>query len=78
MKSAFPGFPPDALTFLRNLKRNNRRDWFQPRKEQYGALIKAPMLQLIGCLNAELARFAPDYVTAPEKSVYRIYRDTRF
>jgi uncharacterized protein (TIGR02453 family) len=78
MKTTFPGFSRDALTFLRNLKRNNRRDWFQPRKEQYESLIKAPMLELIGCLNAEFARFAPDYVTAPEKSVYRIYRDTRF
>jgi uncharacterized protein (TIGR02453 family) len=78
MKSTFPGFSPDALTFLRGLKRNNRRDWFQPRKEQYESLIKAPMLQLIDCLNAEFGRFAPDYVTAPEKSVYRIYRDTRF
>jgi uncharacterized protein (TIGR02453 family) len=78
MKSTFPGFSPDALTFLRGLKRNNRRDWFQPRKEQYESLIKVPMLELIGCLNAEFARFAPDYVTAPEKSVYRIYRDTRF
>jgi uncharacterized protein (TIGR02453 family) len=78
MKSTFPGFSPNALTFLRALKRNNRRDWFQTRKEQYESLIKAPMLELIGCLNAEFGRFAPDYVTAPEKSVYRIYRDTRF
>ncbi|HEV2964391.1 MAG TPA: DUF2461 family protein, partial [Candidatus Angelobacter sp.] len=42
MKSKFPGFSPDALTFLRNLQRNNRREWFQPRKEKYEALIKAP------------------------------------
>jgi uncharacterized protein (TIGR02453 family) len=78
MKAQFPGFSPDALAFLRSLKRNNRREWFQPRKERYEALIKAPMLELIGCLNAEFARFAPDYVTPPEKSAYRIYRDTRF
>src|SRR5215470_17552041 len=78
MKSTFPGFSPDALTFLRSLKRNNRRDWFQPRKEQYESLIKGPMLEMIGCLNTELARFAPAYVTPPEKAVYRIYRDTRF
>src|SRR5215470_6057062 len=78
MKSTFPGFSPDALTFLRSLKRNNRRDWFQPRKEQYESLIKRPMLEMIGCLNTELARFAPAYVTPPEKAVYRIYRDTRF
>ncbi|MGN6493274.1 MAG: DUF2461 family protein, partial [Agriterribacter sp.] len=43
VKTRFPGFSPAALTFLRNLKRNNRRDWFQPRKEQYETLIKQPM-----------------------------------
>src|SRR5260370_11002234 len=78
MKSRFSGFSPDALTFLRALKRNNRRDWFQPRKEKYESLIKAPMLELVNALNGEFARFAPDYVTPPEKAVYRIYRDTRF
>jgi uncharacterized protein (TIGR02453 family) len=78
MKSAFPGFSPDALAFLRQLKRNNRREWFQPRKAQYESLIKAPMLELVAALNAEFNRFAPDYVTPPEKAVYRIYRDTRF
>ncbi|HWX53126.1 MAG TPA: DUF2461 domain-containing protein [Verrucomicrobiae bacterium] len=78
MKSAFPGFSPDALAFLRSLKRNNRRDWFQPRKEQYETLIKTPMLEFVECLNHELACFAPGYVTPPQKAVYRIYRDTRF
>src|SRR5579864_1322186 len=78
LKSRFPGFPPDAVAFLRKLKRNNRRDWFQPRKAQYETAIKLPMLELVNALNAEFARFAPDYVTPPEKAVYRIYRDTRF
>lgn len=78
MNSAFPGFSPDAIAFLRALKRNNRREWFQPRKEKYEKLIKEPMLELIGCLNEEFARFAPDYITPPHKGVYRIYRDTRF
>jgi len=74
----FSGFSPQALGFLRNLKRNNRREWFQPRKAQYESLIKLPMLELIGCLNQEFARFAPDYETPPQKATYRIYRDTRF
>lgn len=78
MKSTFPGFSPDALAFLRKLKRNNKREWFQPRKEQFETLIKLPMLELVACMNQELARFAPDYVTPPQKAVYRIYRDTRF
>jgi uncharacterized protein (TIGR02453 family) len=78
MKTFFPGFSPDALSFLRALKRNNRREWFQPRKEKYEALIKAPMCELIECLNQEMARFAPQYITSAQKAVYRIYRDTRF
>jgi uncharacterized protein (TIGR02453 family) len=78
MKSSFPGFSPKALVFLGQLKRNNRREWFQPRKTEYESLIKEPMLELVAALNAEFARFAPDYVTPPEKAVYRIYRDTRF
>lgn len=78
MTTRFPGFSPEALSFLRALKRNNRRDWFQPRKEKYEALIKLPMLELVNALNAEFARFAPDYITLPEKAAYRIYRDTRF
>lgn len=78
MKSTFPGFSPDAITFLRSLKRNNRREWFQPRKEKYESLIKAPMLELVSCLNQEFVRFAPEYITPPQKALYRIYRDTRF
>ena len=78
MKSQFAGFSPDALSFLRALKRNNRREWFQPRKEKYESLIRQPMLELVECLNHEFARFAPQYMTAPQKAVYRIYRDTRF
>ena len=78
MNSRFPGFSSDALAFLRSLKRNNRREWFQPRKEKYEALIKLPMLELAGCLNEEFARFAPAYITPPQKAVFRIYRDTRF
>jgi len=74
----FSGFSPEALAFLRALKRNNRREWFQPRKEKYESLIKGPMLHLIDCLNQRFMDFAPEYITPPQKSVYRIYRDTRF
>jgi uncharacterized protein (TIGR02453 family) len=74
----FPGFPPEAPKFLRSLKRNNRREWFQPRKHLYEQHVREPMLDLIASLNAGLARFAPDYVTDPKKALFRIYRDTRF
>jgi uncharacterized protein (TIGR02453 family) len=71
-------FPAEALIFLRNLARNNNRDWFQPRKEVFETKLKAPMIDLIEAINAELMDFAPEHVTDPKKSFYRIYRDTRF
>jgi uncharacterized protein (TIGR02453 family) len=76
--SRFTGFPSEAMTFLRALKKNNHREWFQPRKGVYEAKVKAPMVEMIASLNQNLARFAPDYVTDPQKAVFRIYRDTRF
>jgi uncharacterized protein (TIGR02453 family) len=74
----FPGFPPEALKFLRGLERNNRREWFQPRKEIFETKLKAPMMDLVEAINAELPGFAPEHINDPKKAVYRIYRDTRF
>ena len=74
----FPGFSPEALKFLRGLERNNRREWFQPRKEIFDTHLKDRMVELVEAVNAELLRFAPDHITDPKKAIYRIYRDTRF
>jgi uncharacterized protein (TIGR02453 family) len=74
----FAGLPPEARKFLRALSRNNRREWFQPRKEIFEAQVKAPMTELVEAINAEMVRFAPDYITDPRKAIHRIYRDTRF
>ena len=76
--AVFKGFPPEALTFFRGLKRNNNREWFQARKQFFEEKVRAPMVALVEVINAEFARVAPDFVTPPPKSIYRIYRDTRF
>src|SRR5215471_9320483 len=55
MTPKFPGFSPEAVKFLRNLAKNNKREWFQPRKQQYDELIKLLMVQLVECLNSEFA-----------------------
>jgi uncharacterized protein (TIGR02453 family) len=66
------------MSFLRSLARNNRREWFQERKEIFETRVKAPMIELVNVLNAELMKFAPEHVTDPQHAIYRIYRDTRF
>lgn len=78
MRTAFSGFPPEAPQFFRGLARHNNREWFQARKAIFEEHVKQPMRLLVEALNGELRKFAPAYVTDPEKAIYRIYRDTRF
>jgi len=78
MRSGFPGFPAEAVTFYRGLARHNTREWFQARKHIYDEKVKAPMVELVTALNSAMMDFAPDYVTDAPKAIYRIYRDTRF
>ena len=78
MKTGFPGFPPEGFAFLKALKKNNNREWFQARKSVFEEKVKGPMLDLVDAINKELMRFAPEHVTDPAKAIYRIYRDTRF
>lgn len=72
------GFPPEALQFLRDLRKHNNRRWFQARKENYEQLLKAPMAEIIVSIGEAFRRFAPEMVADPKISPYRIYRDTRF
>jgi uncharacterized protein (TIGR02453 family) len=73
-----PRFTPDAIAFLRALKRNNDREWFKARKERYETVLRGPMIALIERLAADFRAFAPELVASPRASLYRIYRDTRF
>jgi len=75
---AAPHFSPDALKFLRGLKRNNDRAWFDKHKPVYEAALKTPLFAVIEAVNAQLADFAPEHVRPAQKIAMRIYRDIRF
>lgn len=78
MKNGFNGFPPDTLRFLRQLKRNNNREWFLAHKDRYELKVKDPMTDLVLALGHTLQQSAPDLIVDPKSAIYRIYRDTRF
>jgi len=78
LSEANPYFSEESMKFLRALKRNNRRDWFDPRKPLYESVLKAPMLKVVEGVTAAMADFAPDHVRPAQKCIMRIYRDTRF
>jgi uncharacterized protein (TIGR02453 family) len=71
-------FTPKTLSFLRALKRHNEREWFRERKDQYEQHVRAPMIAVIEQLARDLPSFAPELVADARRSLYRIYRDTRF
>ena len=74
-------FRPALFSFLRELKANNRRDWFEANRERYVADVEAPMLQFIRDLGPRMAAISPAFTVDPRRhggSMYRIHRDTRF
>jgi uncharacterized protein (TIGR02453 family) len=78
MTNGFKGFPPGMLKFLKQLKRNNNREWFLAHKEIYEQKVKAPMTELVLDLGFALQQIAPELIVDPKRAIYRIYRDIRF
>jgi uncharacterized protein (TIGR02453 family) len=71
-------FSNEAIKFLRGLKRNNDRAWFEERRAIYERELRTPMLALISEINEAMAAFSPMHVRPPQKIMMRIYRDIRF
>jgi uncharacterized protein (TIGR02453 family) len=73
-----PSFTPKTLSFLRALKRNNTREWFHARRDQYDTHVRAPMIAIVEQLAVDLRSFAPEILADPKVSLFRPFRDTRF
>jgi uncharacterized protein (TIGR02453 family) len=73
-----PRFTSASLRFLRALKRNNRREWFNAHRDDYEVHIRQPMTAIVVRLAEDFQGFGPEFVASPKTSMYRIYRDVRF
>ncbi len=74
-------FRPALFTFLRDLQKNNQREWFEANKSRYEDHLKDPALTFISAIGPPLARVSPHFNAIPKAtggSLFRIYRDTRF
>jgi uncharacterized protein (TIGR02453 family) len=74
----FTGFSPQAIKFLRDLKKNNERAWFAPRKELYERECLAPLRALTVDLTHALRKARIPIDADPSRVGFRIYRDVRF
>jgi uncharacterized protein (TIGR02453 family) len=78
MGVAAPRFSADTISFLARLKRNNRREWFNARRDEYESVVRQPMIAVVERLADDMRAIAPELLVSPKQSIYRIYRDTRF
>ena len=80
MPSSSP-FPPEFFKFLRDLKANNDRAWFQANTARYERDVKDPALTFVAAMATPLRRVSARFVADPRPvggSMFRIHRDTRF
>jgi len=74
----FNGFAPEALSFLRDLKENNGKVWFEEHRSDYEQHLLVPLRALTAGLMPLMFSIDADFVTAPARVISRIHRDTRF
>ena len=68
----------DTLTFLRALKKNNNKEWFDAHRDNY-LKVKDEFSSTVEHLIAEIARFEPAIGNLkPKDCIFRINRDIRF
>ncbi len=74
-------FTPELFQFLRQLKRNNKRDWFMKNRERYEMVARQPCLRFLTDFQFRLREISPWIKVDPKPhggSLMRIYRDVRF
>jgi len=74
-------FGRGLFRFLKELRANNEREWFQANKERYESEVKEPMLRFIADFGERLRTISRNFDADPRPmggSMFRIYRDTRF
>jgi len=75
----FKGFSKKTLPFLKKIKANNNKEWFELHKKEYEELILEPSRAFVLEMGEHLQALEPTINFSPKinKSLYRIYRDTR-
>ncbi len=76
----FNGFPPETLKFFDDLTINNNKLWFEAHRSDYDDFVMEPSREFVIALGEQLRELAPNVMADPRvnKSIFRIYRDTRF
>lgn len=80
LKTYMASFSKESVDFLKGLKKNNDKAWFDAHRETYQKYLKKESEQFAKNLGEELQKIAPKLHVEPRVngSIYRISRDIRF
>ncbi len=75
----FKGFSEKTLLFLKAIRANNNKEWFEAHKSEYEELILNPSRAFVVEMGEHLQALEPTIHAEPKinKSLFRIYRDIR-
>lgn len=76
-----PHFSAAFFQFMRQLGKNNDREWFAAHKPAFEEHVKGPMLRFITDLRPRMAKISRHIMVDPKPvggSLHRMNRDTRF
>jgi len=74
-------FTNKTFKFLKELKQNNERPWFEANKQRYEDEVRTPALEYIESMGVPLGKISPHFIASAKKSggsMMRVYRDIRF
>jgi len=80
MVTAFNGFSAETFAFLRDLRANNTKAWFDENRARYEAIWKGQAQDLIAAISGPMSDLKPPLQAVPRLngSLRRINRDVRF
>lgn len=78
--AVFSGFTKETVRFYAELRKNNNKPWFEEHRGIFEGHAMAEAKLFVTAMGERLKKIATGLVAVPavNKSIFRIYRDTRF
>ncbi len=73
-------FPYNTQNFLKQLAKNNSKEWFEKNREAFNNDFLQPAVQFVVDIGEKLQTIVPEIMAVPkvDKSIFRLHRDIRF
>ena len=71
-------FDKDFISFFKELKENNHKEWFDENRKRYEKIVKEPFKVFVSDMIRFVSSQDPEVRVEPKDCIFRINRDIRF